>query len=354
MMVWRDKSTKTGKSVGIVIGRFQPFHKGHLKILERVFKDNDVVVIVIGSAQAAPTIKNPWSDHDRVAMISGCIQSMAEGKRVEWVSVRDHPYNLNAWMSELKIKTSKVVASDDFTTIYGHDKDSSTFYLNLFPEWQFIDVGELSDGIDATTIRKFLFGDATDFFLKKNLPSSVYNHIVNIWMESERYTNLVDDYDFIHGHDDNGEHVPGYKETYGEGPHTAVDAVVTYPGKVLVVKRKAMPGRGLYAMPGGFLKDPYEPLLDAAMRVVLEKSGIELMPHEFKNARVFDNPGRSQRARIISHTHRFEVGSDFQVRSTRKEFAKGGEAIWIDIADLSLYSEMFFEDHGHILQEMTK
>lgn len=41
------------KKLGLFLGRFQPFHPGHLFQLERVFRENDEVVICIGSAQKA-------------------------------------------------------------------------------------------------------------------------------------------------------------------------------------------------------------------------------------------------------------------------------------------------------------
>ncbi len=36
---------------GLMVGRFQPFHKGHLCLVGQIFEDCDEVVIAIGSAQ---------------------------------------------------------------------------------------------------------------------------------------------------------------------------------------------------------------------------------------------------------------------------------------------------------------
>jgi nicotinamide-nucleotide adenylyltransferase len=36
---------------GLLIGRFQPFHIGHLKAIEQATSENDEVIIGIGSAQ---------------------------------------------------------------------------------------------------------------------------------------------------------------------------------------------------------------------------------------------------------------------------------------------------------------
>ena len=44
---------KTIKKLGLVLGRFQPLHAGHLYLIDLAFKENDRVVICIGSAQKA-------------------------------------------------------------------------------------------------------------------------------------------------------------------------------------------------------------------------------------------------------------------------------------------------------------
>jgi len=36
---------------GIVLGRFQPMHPGHIYLVEKAFEENDFVVVCIGSAQ---------------------------------------------------------------------------------------------------------------------------------------------------------------------------------------------------------------------------------------------------------------------------------------------------------------
>jgi nicotinamide-nucleotide adenylyltransferase len=54
---------------GLLIGRFQPFHIGHLKAIEQAASENDEVVIGIGSAQYSFTVDNPFTAGERVEMI---------------------------------------------------------------------------------------------------------------------------------------------------------------------------------------------------------------------------------------------------------------------------------------------
>ena len=55
--------------VGLYIGRFQPFHKGHLSIVKRALEECETLVIAIGSAQESRTKKNPFSFEERKLFI---------------------------------------------------------------------------------------------------------------------------------------------------------------------------------------------------------------------------------------------------------------------------------------------
>ena len=53
----------------LYIGRFQPFHRGHLKVVESVAKEFDAVLVGIGSAQESHTLENPFTAGERHLMI---------------------------------------------------------------------------------------------------------------------------------------------------------------------------------------------------------------------------------------------------------------------------------------------
>lgn len=54
---------------GLYIGRFQPFHKGHLSVVKRALKEVEKLIIVIGSAQYQNQEDNPFSAEERQDMI---------------------------------------------------------------------------------------------------------------------------------------------------------------------------------------------------------------------------------------------------------------------------------------------
>ena len=51
--------------VGLYIGRFQPFHKGHKSIVESALKQCDRLIIGIGSSQETRTKRNTFSYEER-------------------------------------------------------------------------------------------------------------------------------------------------------------------------------------------------------------------------------------------------------------------------------------------------
>ena len=58
----------------LVIGRFQPFHKGHLEVIRAISKECDSVTIGIGSAQFSHTLDNPFTAGERHLMISRALK----------------------------------------------------------------------------------------------------------------------------------------------------------------------------------------------------------------------------------------------------------------------------------------
>ncbi len=62
------------RSRAIFIGRFQPFHLGHLEVVRYIVERYDAVIIGIGSAQYSHTIENPFTAGERHLMISRSLE----------------------------------------------------------------------------------------------------------------------------------------------------------------------------------------------------------------------------------------------------------------------------------------
>ena len=61
-------------AIGLFIGRFQPFHKGHLWAVKNILKECDKVIIGIGSSQYSRTATNPFTMDERKDIIVECLK----------------------------------------------------------------------------------------------------------------------------------------------------------------------------------------------------------------------------------------------------------------------------------------
>jgi nicotinamide-nucleotide adenylyltransferase len=106
----------------LLLGRFQPFHNGHLKVVKDVVAEADYIVIAIGSAQNSHSLEDPFTAGERITMISKVLAN--EGiDNYHLVAIEDiHRYAV--WVSHV---ASQVPI---FDIVYAHNPLS----LRLFKE----------------------------------------------------------------------------------------------------------------------------------------------------------------------------------------------------------------------------
>lgn len=148
--------------------------------------------------------------------------------------------------------------------------------------------------------------------------------------------------------------VAAYRAVWAQAPYppvfSTVDAVVRAAGHVLLIQRAGYPGRGQWALPGGFL-DQRERLLQAAVRELEEETRLGVSRASMQDAlvdvKVFDHPDRSQRGRTITHAHFFDLAVGSLPKIAASDDA--AHAQWIPQTQLVAMEEQFYEDHFHIL-----
>jgi len=100
---------------GLYIGRFQPFHLGHLEVVRTIMEKVDELIIVIGSAQYSHTHRNPFTAGERYEMIrSALIEEGISCSRFMIVTVEDinkHPL----WVAHVRsmVPTFDVVFTNE-------------------------------------------------------------------------------------------------------------------------------------------------------------------------------------------------------------------------------------------------
>ncbi len=87
---------------GLYIGRFQPFHNGHLQAIKYVLENVDELIIAIGSIQDSHEIKNPFTAGERHYMIqSALLEAGIPHDRFYIVSIPDIDRNA-VWLSHVR------------------------------------------------------------------------------------------------------------------------------------------------------------------------------------------------------------------------------------------------------------
>jgi len=70
---------------GLLVGRFQPFHLGHLNAIKDVLKEVEELVIVIGSAQYSHRFNDPFTAGERLVMIRRALEEAKIDYSRVWV-----------------------------------------------------------------------------------------------------------------------------------------------------------------------------------------------------------------------------------------------------------------------------
>ena len=340
-------STNKAPDVAVYIGRFQIFHNAQLALLRRALAAAPECVVVLGSAFQARTPRNPFTWQERAEMIRVALPE-AERQRLRFLPVRDH-YNPAQWVAAVKQGLARLHPGQPSVVLVGHLKDATSSYLRDFPGWALDDAGRRGD-IHASALRDAYFGAAHDGSLEPALaalagqaPESTLQFL-RAWASLPPYAVLAQEWESLRRE----------KALWSGSPYppvfVTVDAVVQCGRQVLLIRRGRSPGKGLFAVPGGFL-EPRETVWESALRELEEETGLRLLDSDieaaFKAVQVFDHPDRSQRGRVITHAHRFDLGPRRPPELTAGDDAS--DARWVPIDQLAGMEDQFHDDHFHIL-----
>ncbi|MCK5602478.1 bifunctional nicotinamide-nucleotide adenylyltransferase/Nudix hydroxylase [Candidatus Pacearchaeota archaeon] len=341
--------------LAVFIGRMQPLHNGHVQNITNALEIADNVLVIVGSTNQPRTPKNPFTGDERATMIKKVFPS----DRVRVEGVEDF-YPDTLWLKNVQTMAHKHIIGtgiDNFTeakiAILGHDKDHTSFYLNEFPTWDFIEIGnrlrqtDFPRIIDATDIRNAYF-ESNFSYITDQVPKEILIFLKNFY-QSPAYDLLVKEQAYI----------TRYKKEWSVAPYAptfvTTDAVVIQSGHVLLVKRRTEPGKGLWALPGGFV-NAQERLEDGVIRELREetrlKVPIPVLRGSVKHHQVFDEPNRSLRGRTITNAYLFDLAAQPKLPAV-----KGGDdaekAKWFPLNVVDAMGSILFEDHKLIIQTMV-
>lgn len=329
----------------VYIGRMQPPTRAHISTIQQALELSNRVIVLLGSSFQPRTIKNPWNYYERAAMVLNELPPEVAA-RISFKGLHDFRYNDQEWVQQVQkiVKTETLGKTNPKIGIIGCNKDQSSYYLNYFPQWEIIQTQHIED-VDATTVRNEYFSKKLFSWHDKDLISNKLLNYLKKWQENEQFKDLVEEYEFIEKYKSAWENSP-YPPTF-----VTCDAVVIQSGHVLLVQRKASPGKGLWALPGGFVNQN-EFILNAMIRELREETRLKVptpvIIGSIKDTRVFDSPGRSLRGRTITHAYAIEL--PFGELSKVKGGDDAARAQWFPINDAFDMEEHLFEDHLDLIK----
>ena len=140
-----------------MVGRFQPFHNGHRELVQAAIEDCVEVVVGIGSSNAKPGLRNPFTLEERKAMVHAAFPG---AQVVALPDIHDPP----RWADHVLALTGrvdKVFGNDDATLALFEDAGVSVVRPGLVERERF----------EASTIRMQLAEDDPEW--RKAVPPGV-------------------------------------------------------------------------------------------------------------------------------------------------------------------------------------
>ena len=334
--------TQKKYKLAVYIGRFQPFHLGHRYVLDEAFKTADKVLVLVGSANASRSVRNPFTYDERAHHIDDAYP-LRGNLFIE--DLDDFTYEETQWITQVQTIVEMHEKDSKQVTLIGHSKDESSYYLKNFPQYKLTDVA-YHEMIDATQIRD-LWYQGKYKFIQGALHTTTMNSLIDFSKRKE-YNILINENNYI----------KEYRDSWVGTPYPvifqAVDAIVIQSGHILLIQRGNERGTGLWAMPGGFL-DVNETLEQGCIRELREETRLKVpvpvLKGNIKKREVFDSPNRSNLGRIITAAFLIQLDDSQELPKV-----KGGDdaahAAWIPLAEFYGMAEKMFSDHYHIITKM--
>ena len=138
---------------GLFIGRFQPFHLGHLESIKFALDKVDTLIIAIGSAQKSHEKRNPFTAGERIQMIRNTLYKIStiDLQKIIFIPTPDNNIHL-LWTHNIDILVPPydiIFTNDPFTIFLFQERHKNIIKPKLYNRNIF----------SGTMIRKFMIDD---------------------------------------------------------------------------------------------------------------------------------------------------------------------------------------------------
>ena len=153
-----------------MMGRFQPFHLGHLDLVKQILGQCNEVIIAITSSQFNYLEKDPFTAGERIEMIHNSLkESSLDLNRCFVISI-ENQFNVATWASYLKSALpdfDKVYSGNDYVSMLLADSGIEVVKPQFLDRTQY----------NATKIRLMIISNEN---WKDSVPNAVYEFLTKI------------------------------------------------------------------------------------------------------------------------------------------------------------------------------
>ncbi|RLE68820.1 MAG: nicotinamide-nucleotide adenylyltransferase [Thermoprotei archaeon] len=166
---------------GLFIGRFQPFHLGHLYALKWMLKRADEIIIGIGSAQISYTIRNPFTLGERIEMIWRVLRYEKLYDRCIIIGLPDTDEIHTTWVAYIKTFSPKfdiVFTNDPLSIMLLKRENISVSNIPFFNRKNFSATNIRKKMLENDAWRKYLHPEVAKYLDEINAPQRlrmIYN-----------------------------------------------------------------------------------------------------------------------------------------------------------------------------------
>ena len=154
----------------LFVGRFQPFHNGHLHAIKRILEEADELIIVVGSAQMSHEHDNPFTAGERLEMIRYTLDAAdVDTNSYMLIPIPDAPAH-RVWVSQVESQTPR------FDVVYTNQPLTRRLLIEAGYDVRGIDL-YLRNQYEATEIRRRIL-EGEDW--KDLVPIEVYRFVKEI------------------------------------------------------------------------------------------------------------------------------------------------------------------------------
>jgi nicotinamide-nucleotide adenylyltransferase len=108
---------------GVFVGRFQPFHNGHLEVIKKIVEDVDELVIIVGSAQYSHRLDNPFTAGERITMIRKALEEEGIQLSKIWIIPVPDVHQHSLWVARI------VGYSPKLDVVYANEPLTSRLFI---------------------------------------------------------------------------------------------------------------------------------------------------------------------------------------------------------------------------------